>query len=248
MIPHIIHYCWFGRAPLPADAQKCIDSWRRHMPDYKIVQWDEDNFDVNIIPYTEQAYKAANFAFVSDYARIWILYHHGGLYFDTDVEIIKPIDDIVATGAFMGYEIEPCNKKNINFAINPGLGIAATAGMDIYRQILDYYQNLDFYDATGNINRMAIVRITTHILNKNGIEAHNGIQTVAGITVYPPQYFNPLDSITGKLNITDQTRSIHWYTQSWIKQSRWRIWLSRMLHRLISAQPLHRIKNFLRLK
>ena len=106
MIPKVIHYCWFGRNPLPESAVKCINSWRKHFPDYEIKEWNEDNFDVNIIPYTKEAYEAKKYAFVSDYARMWILYHFGGLYFDTDVEVIKPMDDIVKRGPFMGIEVE----------------------------------------------------------------------------------------------------------------------------------------------
>ena len=104
MIPKIIHYCWFGRNPLPESAIKCINSWKKFFPDYEIKEWNEDNFDVNIIPYTAEAYEAKKYAFVSDYARFWILYHFGGIYFDTDVEVIKPFDDILERGPFMGRE------------------------------------------------------------------------------------------------------------------------------------------------
>ena len=98
MIPKIIHYCWFGRGPLPELAQKCIASWKKYLPDYEIKEWNEDNFDVNILPYTAEAYQAKKYAGVSDYARFWILYQYGGIYFDTDVEVIRPIDDIVVRG------------------------------------------------------------------------------------------------------------------------------------------------------
>ena len=95
MIPKIIHYCWFGRNPLPQSAIKCINSWKKFFPDYEIKEWNEQNFDVNIIPYTSEAYQAKKYAFVSDYARMWVLYNYGGIYFDTDVEVIKPMKDIV---------------------------------------------------------------------------------------------------------------------------------------------------------
>ena len=119
MIPKIIHYCWFGRNPLPELAQKCIASWRKYLPDYEIKEWNEDNFDVNMIPYTAEAYKAKKYAFVSDYARFWILYKYGGLYFDTDVEVIKPMDDIIARGPFMGCENE-AGKGATKLGVNPG--------------------------------------------------------------------------------------------------------------------------------
>ena len=91
MIPHVIHYCWFGGKPLPKLAVDCIASWRKYLPGYEIKEWNESNFDVNIIPYTSEAYAAKKYAFVSDYARFWILYHYGGVYFDTDVEVIQPL-------------------------------------------------------------------------------------------------------------------------------------------------------------
>ena len=131
MIPKVIHYCWFGRNPLPESAVKCIDSWRKFMPDYEIKEWNEDNFDVNAIPYTAEAYQMKKYAFVSDYARFWILYQYGGLYFDTDVELIKPIDDIVEKGPFMGIE-ETCKIIPVNLVgyplVNPGLGISVEQG------------------------------------------------------------------------------------------------------------------------
>ena len=119
MIPKIIHYCWFGRKALPRSAKKCIESWKKYLPDYEIKEWNEDNFDVNMIPYTQEAYSAKRYAFVSDYARFYILYHYGGIYFDTDVEVIKPIDDILEKGAFMGCET--IAEEEIPLYVAPGL-------------------------------------------------------------------------------------------------------------------------------
>ena len=135
MIPKVIHYCWFGRNPLPESAKKCINSWRKYLPDYEIKEWNEDNFDVNIIPYTREAYEVKKYAFVSDYARFWILYHHGGLYFDTDVEVIKPLDDIIDRGPFMGVEVgatsggaPPLVAPGLGLGVNPGLGRKTQSG------------------------------------------------------------------------------------------------------------------------
>ena len=130
MIPKVIHYCWFGGNPLPASAKKCIASWRKYLPDYEIKEWNESNFDVNIIPYTAEAYKAKKYAFVSDYARFWIFYKYGGLYFDTDVEVIKNMDDIIAKGPFMGCENEAkAGATPVQLGVAPGLGL--------YGEILD---------------------------------------------------------------------------------------------------------------
>lgn len=135
MIPKKIHYCWFGRNPLPESARKCIASWHRYLPDYEIIEWNEDNFDVGSIPYTAQAYAANKYAFVSDYARFKILYEHGGLYFDTDVEVIRPMDDIVAAGPFMGFEVNPCTTRP-NGAVNPGVGMGAVKSMEDRKSVV----------------------------------------------------------------------------------------------------------------
>lgn len=246
-IPKVIHYCWFGRNPLPESAVKCINSWKKYFPDYEIKEWNEDNFDVNIIPYTREAYEAKKYAFVSDYARMWILYHHGGLYFDTDVEVIKPMDDIVARGPFMGIEVEATSGAAPLVA--PGLGLGVTPGLDLYRNILDIYQNLHFLLEDGNFNMYAIVRITSDALSNNGMKATNDLQDVAGIWIYPRDYFNPLDDNTGKLIITDNTRSIHWYTKTWMKkQNPLRTWLVRRIHRYFGNNSLAWLKKIVKSK
>ena len=213
MIPKVIHYCWFGRKPLPKSALKCINSWRKFFPDYEIKEWNEDNFDVNIIPYTAEAYKAKKYAFVSDYARFWILYRYGGLYFDTDVEVIKSMDDIIERGAFMGIEVEPQN--NTMPIVAPGLGLGATSGLLIYKLVLDYYKPLHFVNSDGSYNYYGIVPITTNLLIKQGLNSKNEIQNVSGINIYPKEFFNPYDYTIGNLCITTNTRSIHWYSNTW---------------------------------
>lgn len=212
MIPKIIHYCWFGRGEKPALALKCIESWKKYLPDYEIKEWNEDNFDVNIIPYTKEAYQAKKYAFVSDYARIWILYKYGGIYFDTDVEVIKLMGDILQKGAFMGCEI---NGGNNQIAINPGLGIATNPNNPVYAEILNIYSGLNFYKNDGSVNLYAIVRITTDVLKNHGLKDCAEIQNVNNIIIYPAEYFNPLDSLTGRLTCTQNTYTIHWYMNSW---------------------------------
>lgn len=245
MIPKIIHYCWFGRNPLPESAVKCINSWMKYFPDYEIKEWNEDNFDVNIIPYTREAYEAKKYAFVSDYARMWILYRYGGIYFDTDVEVIKPMDDIVARGPFMGIEVE-VKGENFSF-VNPGLGLGTPPGLDIYRDILDYYHQSHFLLDDGTFNMFAIVKITTAALCSHGLSSSNELQQVAGVWIYPRDYFNPLDDNTGKLVITDNTRSIHWYTKTWLKkQNPLRTWIVRRIHRYFGNDSLAFLKRLFR--
>lgn len=247
-IPKIIHYCWFGHNPLPESAFKCINSWKKYFPNYEIKEWNEDNFDVNSIPYTREAYEAKKYAFVSDYARFKILFEHGGLYFDTDVEVIKPMDDIISAGPFMGFEIDPQGvnlKAHGGLGVNPGLGLGVNPGLGLYGELLKFYAEQHFLNPDGTLNQTTIVRYTTDILTRHGLQSKVGIQTVAGINIYPAEYFNPLDSLTGRLNITPETRSIHWYTMSWLNQSPIRTKFSRLLHRVISVKITSKIKQLI---
>ncbi len=237
MIPKVIHYCWFGRNTLPDSAQKCIASWRKFLPDHEIREWNEDNFDVNIIPYTQQAYEAKKYAFVSDYARFWILYFYGGLYFDTDVEIIKPMNDIIAQGAFMGIEANTIVNKSIenggkSFEVNPGLGLGVTPKLELYKELLDYYKNEVFIHPDGTMNLKTIVTRSTAILKEHGFNGKNEIQKIGGVTIYPHDYFCPMDSTTGIVTITERSISIHHYDCSWLD------------HNTITFK-LHLIKNFM---
>lgn len=214
MIPKVIHYCWFGKNPLPPLALKCIASWKKFFPDYEIKEWNEDNFNVNIIPYTQEAYTAKKYAFVSDYARFWILYNYGGLYFDTDVEIIKSFEDILSKGPFMGAE-KSIRHNNDKIDVAAGLGLGANKGMTIYKDILDYYSTLHFLDKNGTMIPKTVCHIVTEKLEEKGLKHTNDIQTIDGITIYPAEYFNPIDFVTRRLHINKYTHSIHWYMASW---------------------------------
>lgn len=212
MIPKVIHYCWFGRKPLPKLALKCIASWKKFLPDYEIKEWNEDNFDVNSIPYIAQAYKHKKYAFVSDYARFKVLYEQGGIYFDTDVEVIKSIDDILAKGAFWGLEQDITE----NFACNPGLGFACNPGLGLLREMLEFYKNIDFEQSDGSLNQKTIVEYFSEMLLKKGLQPISGIIEFEGVFIYPPDYFCPKSSEFGKIQITENTRTIHHYAASWI--------------------------------
>lgn len=219
MIPKVIHYCWFGRNPLPKSAVHCIESWKKFLPDYEIKEWNEDNFDVNIIPYTAEAYKTKKYAFVSDYARFWILYKYGGLYFDTDVEVIRNMDYIIAKGPFMGFE-QPTEEikrqsRHNGFSVAPGLGLGVTPGLGLYKELLDYYQDLHFLGADGVPNPVTIVKHTTGVLKQKGLIANNELQQVLGVWIYPWSVFCPQSFYTKKTQISEDTVSIHLYTNSW---------------------------------
>lgn len=242
MIPKVIHYCWFGRNSLPESAVKCIDSWRKFFPDYEIREWNEDNFDINIIPYTAEAYSVKKYAFVSDYARFWILYHYGGLYFDTDVEVIKPMEDIIQRGPFMGIEVEG---KDGDFPlVAPGLGLGVEKGHPIYKKIIDYYDRLHYIDSDGNPINITVVLHSTKILKNFGLRPINQLQEVGGIWIYPRDFFNPLNDNTGKLTITSNTRSIHWFSKSWLpKDNPFRTFIVRKIHRFFGERSLLWLKR-----
>lgn len=212
-IPKVIHYCWFGGKPLPQSAKKCIESWKRFLPDYKIKEWNESNFDINAIPYIQEAYEANKYAFVSDYARFKILYDQGGLYFDTDVEVIRPLDDIIERGPFMGCEQDASGATTI--AVNPGLGLGVSPGLGLYKEMLDLYATLHFKNANGTLNQKTVVQYTTELLSKHGISQKKDIQSVAGVWIYPKEYFNPIEMTGRRLVITPNTRSIHHYAATW---------------------------------
>lgn len=207
LIPKVIHYCWFGGEKLPKSVQKCIESWRKYCPDFKIKEWNESNFDLKICDYVEEAVEKEEWAFVSDYARFWILYNYGGVYLDTDVELIKPLQGVLDKGPFMGCE-------EIG-QINPGLGMAATSKMKLYKEVLTNYSTQHFLDKEGNENLETVVTKMTRVFTKYGYKSENKIQKIDGVLVYPPEYFCPIDYRTGKENITNKTISIHHYTASW---------------------------------
>lgn len=216
MIPKIIHYCWFGGAELPNLAKKCIASWRKYCPDYEIKEWNERNYDISSKPlYVRQAYEQKKWAFVSDYARFDILYQYGGLYFDTDVEMIRPIESIVEKGAFLGCEM-PMRDNDI--MVNPGLGMAAEAGMSFYKEVLDTYNDEQFeYTSVGNKTKTIVDR-TTEVLEKHGLRYSLDIQKVDGITIFPPEYFCPFDFRLRRIKKTKNTYTIHWYDASWFSE------------------------------
>lgn len=226
-IPKIIHYIWFGGKPLPSSALRFIDSWKKYFPEFEIKRWDENNFDVRSNPYTARSYDAGLYAFVSDYARYEILYREGGIYFDTDVEVIKDFNDILERGPFLGIE-----KDGDIVSVAPGLCMGAFPGMDFYREMIHFYKSLDS-DKTEL--RGYLVSETTARLIEKGFLPDDREQTVAGITIYPNRFFNPLDDFTGRLNLTPDTRSIHYYAKTWIgNYGPTRRWLSRKWHLLSS--------------
>ncbi|HEO6600128.1 glycosyltransferase family 32 protein [Streptococcus agalactiae] len=202
MIPKKIHYCWFGGNPKSELLLKCIKSWEKYCPDYEIIEWNEQNYDVNKITYTRQAYKEGKYAFVSDYARLDIIYQYGGIYLDTDVELIKPIDDLLNCESYFACELPG--------EVATGLGFASICGNKFIKENMKVYEASNYYDLKKNC-----VAITTDLLTKKGLKYKNKIQVIDGILVFPPEYFCPVNMLTGKIIVTDKTFSIHHYGRDW---------------------------------
>lgn len=227
MIPKVIHYCWFGKGPMPRLAEKCIISWKKNLPDYKIIEWNESNFDINICSYTKEAYEAKKYAFVSDYARFWILYHYGGIYLDTDVEVIKSFDPIISTGPFMGCEAK--NKEDVWPQVASGLGIGADKYHPIYKEILDHYNSSSFLLKDGSYDYTTVVNRVSEILKKHGLQPKESLQVCDDIIIYPPEFFSPKSHITREIIITPNTYSIHHYDGSWMKKNNRLLWCEKIL-------------------
>jgi hypothetical protein len=213
LIPKIIHYCWFGGKPMPEICMSYIESWKKYCPDYEIKRWDESNYDVNTCLYIKQAYEAKMWAYVTDYARLDILYQYGGMYFDVDVEMIRNIDELLENHAFCAYGEWP--------AVNSGAGIGAIKGFELIREMRDvprgsrsFITGNGIYDtATNSIYESAILR-------KYGCRLDFSMQNLNGMLVYPPDYFAP-DSILGKdIYITKNTYAIHHCRGSWASEQR----------------------------
>ena len=207
MIPKKIHYCWFGGNPLPELAQKCIASWKKYLPEYEIKEWNESNFDVNSNVYVKEAYEAQKFAFVTDYVRLYAMYHEGGIYMDTDVEVLKPLDDLLQYEAVSGFESET--------QIPTGL-MASREGYPFIKELLDDYTDIHFIRPDGSLDTTTnVTRITNHCL-KYGLQLNNTLQTINGFTFLPKDYLCPKSYMDGKIYLTENTYTIHHFAGSWL--------------------------------
>lgn len=235
MIPKKIHYCWFGRGEKPKLAQKCIASWKKYMPDYEIIEWNEDNFDVYTNAYTKMCYEEKKYAFLTDYLRLLIVFEHGGIYFDTDVEVLKPFDDLLHNDVFLGWE-------NNDF-VNTGEGFGAAANHPIVEQMIREYDEL----MDGKNGTIGCPNLNTRALDRYGL-AHNGEkQVIEGAVVYPVEWFNPRNSVTGELKTTKNSYSIHWYAMSWLPKSQQRkTQITRLIKRLCGEKCLEGLKGFIK--
>lgn len=206
MIPKTIHYCWFGGNPLPDLAQKCIASWKKYCPDYEIIEWNESNFDINCCDYVREAYEAKKWAFVSDVARLYALVNYGGIYMDTDVEVLKPLNDLLAYEAVSGFETPDY--------IPTGL-MACCKGQSLFEELLHDYDGAHFLKEDGSFDTTTnVVRITETCL-KYGLKLDGTLQTINGFTLFPRDYFCPKDVQTRVLTLTENSYVIHHFDGSW---------------------------------
>ena len=210
MIPKTIHYCWFGRGKMPPLAHKCIASWKKHLPDYTIKEWNEDNFDLDMFPYVREAYDNRRFAFVTDVVRLYALYHEGGIYMDTDVEVLKSLDPFLHHVAFSGFE----NETSVPTGI-----MASEQGGRWAKENLEHYNGLHFVNPDGKLNLETNVEAITRYMTEHGLSQNNTYQDFPGlITMYPRDYFCPLAYGKTESFLTDNTVTKHHFAGSWLSR------------------------------
>lgn len=208
MIPKKIHYCWFGGNPLPELARKCIASWRKYLPEYEIKEWNENTFDIHSNAYVEEAYEARKYAFVTDYVRLYALNHEGGIYMDTDVEVLRSLDCFLHHPAFSGFEDET--------HILTGIMASEKGGKWVQWQ-LAYYSDRHFLLKDGNYDTTTNVEIISRRMQEKGFILKNSVQNFKDIiTIYSWDYFCPKSHETGKIHLTSNTFAIHHFSMSWI--------------------------------
>lgn len=209
-IPKIIHYCWFGRGLKSKSVFECIESWKRILPDYEIIEWNESNFDISQNAYVQEAYNEKKWAFVSDYVRLYALYNFGGIYLDTDVELIKNIDCFLIFSNFMGLE----DKSRIMTAV-----IGSEKGSAWIKYLLDDYSNRSFYKNNGSLDLMTNVERVTLLAKKQGfMEINDKTSSFKNVIVFSTEYFSPKSPLSGKVNKTSNTYCIHHFESSWINK------------------------------
>lgn len=232
MIPKKIHYCWFGRGQKPELAKKCIESWKKYLPDYEIKEWNEDNFDLSLYPYAKEAYDSRKFAFVTDVVRLYALYTEGGIYMDTDVEVLKPLDSLLNYEAVSGFES--------SIQIPTGL-MASTKGANSIKELLEDYRGRRFIKNNGDLNLTTNVYYITENLLKYGLVLNNEFQTINGFTFFPSDYLCPKSIKDGKIYLTDNTLTIHHFAGSWHSPMRNKI------RDIILKIGGYRLKRFIRI-
>ena len=207
LIPKVIHYCWFGGNPLPDKYKLWMESWHKFCPDYQIIEWNENNYDVSMNAYMYQAYQNKKWGHVSDYARLDLIYRYGGIYLDTDVELVQNLDDLLYQKGFAGFE----NDEQVAL----GLGFGAVKGLPIIKELLDLYSNMQFINEDGSLNMTGCPILQTPILEKHHLKKNGEYQIVEDLTIYPEKVLCGKSLATKKIVLKPYTRAIHHYAGSW---------------------------------
>lgn len=208
LIPKKLHYMWLGGKPVPENLEKCIESWKKYCPDYEIIEWNENNYDLEKHPYMKQAYEAGAYGFVPDYARLDIIYREGGIYLDTDVELRRNIDGLLCQEAFCGVE----KWQTVNFG---GLG-GAVKGHPMIKKFLDARREVHFVNPDGSQNRNTCGFYDTRVAIREGYKISGKTQFVNGMNIYAYDYFHPYDYMSGVIDETEHTYSVHWFNGGWL--------------------------------
>lgn len=236
-ISKIIHYCWFGKGEKPKIVKKCIKSWESILKGYEIIEWNEETFDINSNKFVRQAYDNGKYAFVSDYVRVYALYNYGGIYLDTDVEVIKEFtDDILKNESFWGFEEK-------NFIATSTIG--AKKGNKFIKKFLDTYTDKKFIKDDGTIDTLTNVAVVTDMVKEIGIKLDGTFQNIQGLaTFYPQEYFSPYDYINCYSKQTNNTFVIHHYYKSWLPYStRAKTGIKKILAKCIGGKNIASIRN-----
>ncbi|MGX1193670.1 glycosyltransferase family 32 protein [Metabacillus sp. SLBN-84] len=239
-IPRLIHYCWFGKKEKPGIVRKCIQSWKKNLIGYEIKEWNEETFDIQANLYVKEAYEAGKYAFVSDYVRVFALYHHGGIYLDTDVEVIKPFDEkMLSHTSFWGFEQE-------NFIATSTIG--AVRGNQFIKEFLDSYENKLFLKKDGSYDSLTNVAAVTELLKRKSLLLNGEFQIIEDIgAFYPQTYFSPYDYINSRKFITGNTYTIHYFYKSWLPfRARMKSYLKVCASKLIGGNNIARIRDVMK--
>lgn len=238
MIPKKIHYIWLGGKPFPKMVKKCIKSWQKYCPDYEIIRWDESNLNLDICPYVRQAYDSKKYAFASDVLRFYVLKEHGGIYLDVDVELLKPLDELLNNKAFSGFEY------GNELFINPGLVCGAEKNNPVVTDFFNMYLNDTFIKKNGELNLETVcLKVTKHLSKNYGLKIKNEFQDLNDIVIYPTQYFCPLNASTKKVEcLTDKTISKHLYLSSWARPT-FREKVKKFIKKIIGQKNATKLKN-----
>ena len=209
MLPTIIHYCWYGANKKSRLIKKCIESWKKFFPDYEIIEWNETNTDLHENKYIEEAYREKKWAFVSDYVRMKVLFEYGGIYFDTDVQVIRKFPkEIMELSAFSGLE-------SFSLKVSPGLVFACEPGNEIVKKLIDSYDADQFINESIDTIKTVNIRITD-LLVENGLKEENVKQEIMGMTIFPSNVFCPYDGKRRKVKVEPESLTIHHYAASWL--------------------------------